>query len=75
MHAHHAVLIYLSIYSISIALLKGNYSEALPAEARATREVLRRLYKELENGLIQNPCGHSVGPIAHFVYVLLQLII
>jgi len=69
------ISIHLSIFRIYIAPLQGNYSEAFSAQARAKREVLRRLYKELENGLIQNPCGHSVGPIARFVYVLLQLII
>ena len=35
--------IYLSIYGIYIAPLQGNYSEALPAQARAKRKVLRRL--------------------------------
>src|SRR6218665_2910938 len=32
--------IYLSIYGIYIALLQGNYSEALPAQARAKIKVL-----------------------------------
>jgi len=35
--------IYLSIYRIYIAPLQGNYSEALPTQARAKRKVLRRL--------------------------------
>jgi len=35
--------IYLSIYRIYIAPLQDNYSEALPAQARAKRKVLRRL--------------------------------
>jgi len=35
--------IYLSIYGIYIALLQGNYSEALPAQARAKIKVLRSL--------------------------------
>jgi len=30
--------VYLSIYGIYIALLQGNYSEALPAQARAKKE-------------------------------------
>jgi len=30
---------YISIYGIYIAPLKGNYSEALPAQARAKRKV------------------------------------
>ena len=34
---------HLSIYGIYIAPLRGNYSEALPAQARAKRKVLRRL--------------------------------
>src|SRR6218665_1055090 len=38
----------LSIYGIYIAPLKGNYSEALPAQARAKRKALRRLKNELE---------------------------
>ena len=33
--------VYLSIYGIYIALLQGNYSEALPAQARAKIKVLR----------------------------------
>ena len=33
----------ISIYGIYIAPLQGNYSEALPAQARAKRKVLRRL--------------------------------
>jgi len=42
-------LIYLSIYiSTYIAPLQGNYSEALPAQARPKRRVLRSLWKELE---------------------------
>ena len=35
--------IYLSIYTIYIAPLQGNYAEALPAQARAKGKVLRRL--------------------------------
>ena len=35
--------IYLSIYEIYIAPLQGNYSEALPAQARAKIKVLRSL--------------------------------
>src|SRR6218665_1291085 len=35
--------IYLSIYGIYIAPLQGNYSEAIPAQARAKIKVLRRL--------------------------------
>ena len=35
--------VYLSIYGIYIAPLQGNYSEALPAQTRAKRKVLRRL--------------------------------
>ena len=34
---------HLSIYGIYIALLQGNYSEALPAQARAKIKVLRSL--------------------------------
>ena len=34
---------YISIYGIYIAPLQGNYSEALPDQARAKRKVLRRL--------------------------------
>src|SRR6218665_935972 len=37
------VSIYLSIYEIYIAPLQGNYSEALPAQARAKIKVLRSL--------------------------------
>jgi len=33
-------VIYLSIYGIYIAPLQGNYSEALPAQARAKIKVL-----------------------------------
>jgi len=36
-----SVPIYLSIYEIYIAPLQGNYSEALPAQARAKIKVLR----------------------------------
>ena len=36
-------LIYLSIYGIYIVPLQGNYSEALPAKARAKIKVLRCL--------------------------------
>src|SRR6218665_522674 len=39
---------YLIIYQLIIAPLQGNYSEALPAQARTKRRVLRSLYKELE---------------------------
>jgi len=35
--------IYLSIYEIYIAPLQGNYSEALPAQARAKIKVVRSL--------------------------------
>src|SRR6218665_3241495 len=35
--------IYLCIYRIYIVPLQGSYSEALPAQARAKRKVLRRL--------------------------------
>jgi len=39
-----SIYIYLSIYiSIYIAPLQGNYSEALPAQARPNRRVLRSL--------------------------------
>src|SRR6218665_651299 len=38
------IYIYLSIYEIYIAPLQGNYSEALPAQARAKIKVLRSLY-------------------------------
>ena len=34
---------YPSVYGIYIAPLQGNYSEALPAQARAKRKVLRKL--------------------------------
>jgi len=34
---------FLSIYGIYIAPLQGNYSEALTAQVRAKRKVLRRL--------------------------------
>src|SRR6218665_2009335 len=46
---------YLSIYiSTYIAPLQGNYSEALPAQARPKWRVLRSLYKELERS-----CGRE----------------
>jgi len=35
--------VFLSIYGNYIALLKGNYSKALPAQARAKRKVLSTL--------------------------------
>jgi len=38
----------LSIYEIYIVPLKGNYSEALPAQARVKIEVLRRLLNDLD---------------------------
>src|SRR6218665_1767445 len=41
----HLYIFYISIY---IAPLQGNYSEALPAQARPNRRVLRSLQKELE---------------------------
>ena len=43
-----ALIIYLSIYEIYIAPLQGNYSEALPAQARAKIKVLWSLYNELD---------------------------
>jgi len=36
----HMIYVYLSIYGIYIAPLQGNYSEALPAQARAKWKVL-----------------------------------
>jgi len=42
-YSHHRHLIHLSICGIYIALLQGNYSEALPAQACAKRKVLGRL--------------------------------
>src|SRR6218665_498055 len=42
------ISIYLSIYGMYIALLQGNYSEALPAQARAKIKVLRSLQNELD---------------------------
>ena len=43
MDGQSRVNIILSIYEIYIAPLQGYYSEAIPAQARAQRKVLRRL--------------------------------
>src|SRR6218665_17246 len=42
-YTNYILSIYLSIYRIYIEPLQGNYSEALPAQARAKGKVLRRL--------------------------------
>src|SRR6218665_1543192 len=50
--------IYLSIYEIYIAPLQGNYSEALPAQARAKIKVLRSLIS-LEQARISRGAGEA----------------
>ena len=40
---YYLMYLSISIYGIYIAPFQGNFSEALPAQARAKRKVLRRL--------------------------------
>ena len=47
-------LSYLSIYGIYIAPLQGNYSETLPAQARAKIKVLSSLFYKLDKS-----CGRE----------------